>query len=99
MVDPEDLYGEDGAYVRGASMGAEASGNHHAAISIKKSQKKEKSGKVTSRKSKKVSGTGPEDVPVPSIEVESNGRDHETSSKRRTKEKGRVSKPGAKKSS
>ena len=73
------------------------SGSHHATKSSKKSQKKEKSGKVTSRKSKKNSGTGPEDVPVPSIEVDGHGRDQE-SSKRRTKDKGRVSKPGAKKS-
>lgn len=95
MVDHEDRYGDSGAYVRGASMGGDASGSHHTTKSSKKSQKKEKSGKTSSRKSKKLSG--PEDVPVPSIEVEGHGRDHE-SSKRRIKEKGRVSKPGAKKS-
>lgn len=90
MVDPEARYGDGGAYVRGASMGGEAGGNHHTTKSPKKSQKKEKSGKTSNRKSKKLSG--PEDVPVPSIEIEGHGRDHE-SSKRRIKEKGRVSKP------
>ncbi|KAK1835901.1 hypothetical protein QBC39DRAFT_129688 [Podospora conica] len=84
MDDTEGLYGE--GYGHGEATGSTKS--------TKKSQKKEKSGKVTSRKSKKLSG--PEDVPVPSIEVEGHGRDHETSAKRRTKEKARVSKSAKK---
>jgi hypothetical protein len=95
MVDPEDRYGDGGAYTCSDPMGGEASGSHHITKGTKKNQKKETSGKATSRKSKKLSG--PEDVPVPSIEVEGHSRDHE-SSKRRLKEKGRVSKPGAKRS-
>lgn len=95
MVDPEDRHGDGGACARGAFIGGEASGSHYTTKGTKKNQKKERSGKTTSRKSKKLSG--PEDVPVPSIEVEGRGGDHE-SSRRRIKEKGRVSKPGAKKS-
>ena len=96
MAKPEDPYGEDGAYARGASMGGEASVSRHASRSSKKGHKREKSGKGSSRKKRKSSGTGSEDVPVPSIEMEAHGRD-ETSSKKRTKDSGRVSKSAAKK--
>ena len=96
MANPEDPYGEDGPHARGASMGGEASVSHHASRSSKKGHKREKSGKGSSRKTRKSSGPGPEDVPVPSIEMDARGRE-ETSPKKRTKDNGRVSKPAAKK--